>query len=223
MGPVQLTFLQLLHSKATQQFTYLCSKSAAWSNGQVYTDAITFMGYNEQEFGHGSKVGPTVSVQDGCRVRPAIAITPSRQHPVPIFYAVLMIFEQKRSDQGKSVFQFKTKKPSQLPITDFLPQDYGGPGQAFGFEVGPVCFAWLLVCSICGHNVHNTAIKVKSQIKLESNFYNCKHFVRKPFSNKNNCQRCGYKHFHVVTFQHSASTLSFYFSTYCYHWDHECQ
>jgi collagen type V/XI/XXIV/XXVII alpha len=38
------------------------------------------------------------------------------------------------------VFEIRSDKLGQLPIIDFFPVDYGQPHQAFGFEVGPVCF-----------------------------------------------------------------------------------
>ncbi len=42
--------------------------------------------------------------------------------------------------ESKTTFLLETSLLSQLPIADFLPVDYGLPHQAFGFEVGPVCF-----------------------------------------------------------------------------------
>lgn len=42
--------------------------------------------------------------------------------------------------ESKTVFEVRTKKLGQLPLVDFYPIDYGKPHQAFGFEVGPVCF-----------------------------------------------------------------------------------
>merc|ERR1712110_926764 len=42
--------------------------------------------------------------------------------------------------KSKSIFEVRTKKLGQLPLVDFYPVDYGKPHQAFGFEVGPVCF-----------------------------------------------------------------------------------
>lgn len=42
--------------------------------------------------------------------------------------------------EAKTVFDIRTQKSNQLPVIDFLPLDYGGENQAFGFEVGPVCF-----------------------------------------------------------------------------------
>ena len=45
-----------------------------------------------------------------------------------------------RKGESKTVFSLQTKKRSQLPVKDFFPVDYGLPHQAFGFEIGPVCF-----------------------------------------------------------------------------------
>ena len=47
---------------------------------------------------------------------------------------------QMRKGESKTVFSLKTEKRSQLPVKDFYPKDYGLPHQAFGFEIGPVCF-----------------------------------------------------------------------------------
>jgi len=57
-----------------------------------------------------------------------------------IITAFLCTYLQFGTGKEKSVFDFITKKSNQLPIIDFLPSDYGNRGQAFGFEVGPVCF-----------------------------------------------------------------------------------
>ena len=47
---------------------------------------------------------------------------------------------QSKQGESKTTFDLTTKRLSQLPLQDFLPKDYGLPHQAFGFEVGPVCF-----------------------------------------------------------------------------------
>lgn len=49
---------------------------------------------------------------------------------------------QTRKAKSETVFEIRTKKLDQVPIIDFFPVDYGLPHQAFGFEVGPVCFKW---------------------------------------------------------------------------------
>ena len=52
---------------------------------------------------------------------------------------VFIIF-QTRKHESKTIFNIATSKLSQLPVVDFYPVDYGLPHQAFGFEIGPVCF-----------------------------------------------------------------------------------
>ena len=49
------------------------------------------------------------------------------------------LFQMAPAD-SKTIFELRTERLSQLPLVDFLPADYGMPHQAFGFEVGPVCF-----------------------------------------------------------------------------------
>lgn len=47
---------------------------------------------------------------------------------------------QTKKAKSETVFEVRTKNLEHLPIVDFYPMDYGLPHQAFGFEVGPVCF-----------------------------------------------------------------------------------
>lgn len=47
---------------------------------------------------------------------------------------------QLRQSESKTIFELSTHRLAQLPIVDFQPEDYGLPHQAFGFEVGAVCF-----------------------------------------------------------------------------------
>jgi len=113
VGAVQMTFLRLLSQKAYQNFTFTCQNSAAWYNQRTfnYDQAIKLLGDNEQEFS-AKGVRPNV-ILDGCK---------------------------NRKGSSKTVFEIRTEKLGQLPIIDFFPTDYGQPHQAFGFEVGPVCF-----------------------------------------------------------------------------------
>jgi collagen type V/XI/XXIV/XXVII alpha len=114
VGTVQMTFLRLLSETARQNFTYTCINSAAWfsTDSQDYKYAIKIMGSNEQEF-TAKRNKPTI-LDDTCRSR-------------------------KRN--GRTVFEMtQSRRLNMLPIIDFHPVDYGQPHQAFGFEVGPVCF-----------------------------------------------------------------------------------
>jgi len=113
MGPVQLTFLRLMSREAHQNFTYTCINSAAWFDSRTgsYDSAIKLQGDNEVEFSAQENI-PTI-IMDGCKARQA---------------------------ESKTIFEVRTTRLGQLPIVDFYPVDYGQQQQAFGFEVGPVCF-----------------------------------------------------------------------------------
>ena len=108
-----MRFLRMLSENARQNFTYTCINAVAWydSRARNYHSALTFLGDNEDEFSS-RKNKPNVPF-DGCKMR---------------------------STESKTVFELNTEKLSQLPIIDFKPADYGLPHQAFGFDVGPVCF-----------------------------------------------------------------------------------
>merc|ERR1739838_523434 len=41
---------------------------------------------------------------------------------------------------SKTVIEYRTNKPSRLPILDIAPLDIGGADQEFGMDIGPVCF-----------------------------------------------------------------------------------
>lgn len=108
-----MTFLKLLSEQAYQNFTYTCINSVAWYNSktQNFDMAIKLLGHNDQEFSNAA-IKPQVLV-DGCK---------------------------NRKSKSETVFDLRTRKLEQLPITDFYPVDYGMPNQAFGFLAGPVCF-----------------------------------------------------------------------------------
>lgn len=113
VGPVQLSFLRMLSLEATQNFTYTCLNSVAWydNDNRGYEKSLKLLGDNDDEFS-AMHNKPNV-IEDGCRTR--------RQ-------------------ESKTIFNILTSKLSQLPVIDFHPVDYGLPHQAFGFEIGPVCF-----------------------------------------------------------------------------------
>ena len=53
-----------------------------------------------------------------------------------------LIWFQFRQDKWTSTaFEMTTHRPQRLPIVDFAPKDIGDPNQAFGLEIGPVCFS----------------------------------------------------------------------------------
>ncbi len=113
VGPIQMTFLRLLSLTANQNFTYTCINSVAWydNSARNYNKSLKLLGDNDEEFSS-ARNKPNVA-NDGCRFR---------------------------RSESKTIFNIETEKLGQLPVVDFYPSDYGLPHQAFGFEVGPVCF-----------------------------------------------------------------------------------
>jgi collagen type V/XI/XXIV/XXVII alpha len=114
VGSVQMTFLRLLSHEATQNFTYTCMNSVAWFNSKTenYDLSIRLLGENDVEIGYETAVKPTI-LKDGCLTGRA---------------------------KSETVFEVRTKKTSFLPLIDFYPLDYGHQNQAFGFQIGSVCF-----------------------------------------------------------------------------------
>lgn len=114
VGSVQMTFLRLLSQEAYQNFTYTCMNSVAWFNSRYenFDKSIRLLGENEIEIGHDTPIKPMI-IKDGCHSGKA---------------------------KSETVFEIRTKKTQFLPLVDFYPVDYGQQQQAFGFQVGPVCF-----------------------------------------------------------------------------------
>lgn len=114
---VQLAFLRLLSSRASQNITYHCKNSIAYmdhASGNV-KKALKLMGSNEGEFkAEGNSKFTYTVLEDGCT--------------------------KHTGEWGKTVFEYRTRKAVRLPIIDIAPYDIGGPDQEFGADVGPVCF-----------------------------------------------------------------------------------
>lgn len=66
---IQMSFLRLLHTRASQKFTYFCINSVGWYNTETKKlhDALFFMGDNEYEF-KGTNLRQKDVPFDGCRV-----------------------------------------------------------------------------------------------------------------------------------------------------------
>lgn len=47
---------------------------------------------------------------------------------------------QSKTGEAKAIFELASRNTEDLPIIDFMPVDFGGDDQEFGFEAGPVCF-----------------------------------------------------------------------------------
>lgn len=48
--------------------------------------------------------------------------------------------QRHTGEWSKTVIEYRTDKPSRLPILDIAPMDIGGAEQEFGLDIGPVCF-----------------------------------------------------------------------------------
>lgn len=114
----QLQFLQLVSSNAYQNVTYHCRKSIAYHDAAAnsHKKALIFASADDREIfgGQRRKYQYTVPV-DGCKNR--------------------------KNVWSKTVFEFQMDKTTRLPVEDFAVVDIGDPDQAFGLEIGPVCYS----------------------------------------------------------------------------------
>lgn len=114
---IQLNFLRLLSTEASQNITYHCKNSIAYMDQALgnLKKALLLEGSNEVELRAEGSSRFTYSVlEDGCK--------------------------KHTNRWSKTVFEYKTQKTSRLPIVDFAPRDIGGADQEFGVDVGAVCF-----------------------------------------------------------------------------------
>lgn len=51
--------------------------------------------------------------------------------------------QRHTGEWSKTVIEYRTNKPSRLPILDIAPLDIGEADQEFGLDIGPVCFKWI--------------------------------------------------------------------------------
>ncbi|NXM58243.1 CO1A1 protein, partial [Illadopsis cleaveri] len=114
---IQLTFLRLMATEASQNVTYHCKNSVAYmeqASGNL-KKALLLQGANEIEIRAEGNSRFTYGVtEDGCT--------------------------SHTGTWGKTVIEYKTTKTSRLPIIDLAPMDVGAPDQEFGIDIGPVCF-----------------------------------------------------------------------------------
>lgn len=52
-----------------------------------------------------------------------------------------LALQKAPSDWGRTVFEYRTQKPTRMPIVDFAAVDVGRADQEFGIDIGPVCFS----------------------------------------------------------------------------------
>lgn len=117
VSEVQIAFLRILSSRASQNITYHCKNSIAYmdqENGNV-KKAVKLMTSMESELkAEGNNKFAYSVLEDGCT--------------------------RHTGEWGKTVFEYRTRKTMRLPIVDIAPLDIGGPEQEFGVDIGPVCF-----------------------------------------------------------------------------------
>ncbi|NXG48457.1 CO1A1 protein, partial [Psilopogon haemacephalus] len=114
---IQLTFLRLMSTEASQNITYHCKNSIAYMDQATgnLKKALLLQGANEIEIRAEGNSRFTYGVtEDGCT--------------------------SHTGAWGKTVIEYKTTKTSRLPIIDLAPMDVGAAEQEFGIDIGPVCF-----------------------------------------------------------------------------------
>ena len=128
IGSAQVNFLSLMSSRAYQNLTYTCIDSVAYQDhlrsGLIISDrSIKLLGQSSVTFGF---------------------VRPQQEPEVKRVYELVALKDECRdrnaNELKRTVVEIRTEQANQLPIVDIMPRDYGRDGQAFGFEVGPVCF-----------------------------------------------------------------------------------
>lgn len=112
----QITFLQMLSSKASQNITYHCFDSIAYNNARRdnVRQGIQLLTWNDLEMKPRGKFKYSVPVDD-C------------QH--------------KKREWAQTVVSVEDTKPARLPIVDVAIKDIGNARQKFKLEIGPVCYS----------------------------------------------------------------------------------
>lgn len=157
---IQLTFLRLMSTEASQNITYHCKNSVAYMDQQTgnLKKSLLLQGSNEIELrGEGNSRFTYSTLVDGCTVSP-----PDWAQPASLGICFAFLTEQNEPHSisalgndpllclhslqshtgtwGKTVIEYKTTKTSRLPIIDVAPLDIGAPDQEFGLDIGPACF-----------------------------------------------------------------------------------
>jgi collagen type II alpha len=135
----QITFLQMLSSKASQNITYHCSNSVAYYNEKRdnHRKAVALMSWNDLEIRHQGKFKYQVPL-DECQVWKLSQLCTVFTLMMP---AQLYLFLQFGKDEwAKTILSLKDIKPTRLPIVDVAVRDVGNKRQKFKLEIGQVCF-----------------------------------------------------------------------------------
>lgn len=112
----QITFLQMLSSKASQNITYHCFNSVAYKNAKRDTlrQSVQLMTWNDLELKARGKFKYSVPMDD-C------------QH--------------EKREWAQTILSVEDTKPARLPIVDVAIKDIGNARQKFKLEVGQVCYS----------------------------------------------------------------------------------
>ncbi|XP_065221011.1 collagen alpha-2(I) chain-like [Planococcus citri] len=117
INDLQLTALQKLSILSTQNITYHCKNAIAYYDNasKNYEKSVKLLGWNDVEITPQSHPNlQFTSDQDGC--------------------------QYKRNEWSSAILNYRTDKPSRLPIADIAVRDVGRSEQSVFVEMGPVCF-----------------------------------------------------------------------------------
>uniref|UniRef100_A0ACB8G0H1 Collagen alpha-1(III) chain n=1 Tax=Sphaerodactylus townsendi TaxID=933632 RepID=A0ACB8G0H1_9SAUR len=108
VADVQLAFLRILSSRASQNITYHCKNSIAYMDAASMNvkRALKFMSSTESEIkAEGNSKFTYTVLEDGCT--------------------------KHTGEWGRTVFEYRTRKTMRLPVVDIAPFDIGAPNQEF--------------------------------------------------------------------------------------------
>lgn len=113
----QMSFLQLLSSKAYQKLTYHCKNSVAVfdATSRNFRSSMRIMTTSDLELNaRGNRKVRYQVIEDGCKMR--------------------------SNNWSSTTVLYETERPQRLPFVDIGIRDVGRPDQFFKVEIGPVCF-----------------------------------------------------------------------------------
>uniref|UniRef100_UPI00398EFE09 collagen alpha-1(III) chain-like n=1 Tax=Pristiophorus japonicus TaxID=55135 RepID=UPI00398EFE09 len=115
---VQMGFLRMLSTRASQNVTYHCKNSIAYLDAETgnVKKALKLMSWDDIELkAEGNRKYTYNVLEDGCT--------------------------KHTGEWDMTVFEYRTRKTIRLPIVDIAPMDIGAEDQEFGVDIGPVCFS----------------------------------------------------------------------------------
>ena len=113
----QIKSLRIGHSQARQNVTYLCKNSFAHKDSDGKTNSFVKVLSNNGEEVHvnGRRHTRLDVLRDDCHIKDGKA--------------------------RETVFEYSSRRTSDLPIRDVAVFDVAGSDESFGLEIGPVCFS----------------------------------------------------------------------------------